>query len=99
MDHCILKELQQQDIRVIHLGNMTYCGTPYVETFGPAPGPVSLLGDFEPDGDVDMYDLAVLAQRWLDSNCGWCGGVDLDCDESVGLGDLAEFVDNWLVIN
>ncbi len=95
MNQCTLNQLRAQDIREIHLNNMTYCGTPYIETFGFGSGPY-YLGDFEPDGDVDMLDFAKLAERWLDSDCGQCGGADLDCDEEVGFEDLLEFVNNWL---
>ena len=95
MNQCLLNQLRAQDIRVIHLGNIFGCGTPYVETFGFGAGPY-YLGDFEPDGDVDMVDFAMFAQRWLDSDCGLCGGIDLDCDEEVGFEDLMGFADNWL---
>ena len=92
MDQCLLNQLRAKNIRVIHLN---VGGTPTLETFGFGAGPY-YLGDFEPDGDVDMADFAVFSQRWLDSDCGLCGGVDLDCDEEVGLGDLYMFADNWL---
>lgn len=95
MDQCLLRQLRAKDIRVIHLGKMTACGAPYVETFGFGAGPY-YLGDFEPDGDVDMVDFAIFAQRWLNSNCGQCGGADFDCDAKVEMEDLAEFVNNWL---
>jgi hypothetical protein len=92
ISQCLLNQLRAKDIRVIHL----HLGNPNtVETTGFGSGPY-YLGDFEPDGDVDMVDFARFAQRWLDSDCGLCGGVDLDCDEEVGLEDLAEFVNNWL---
>lgn len=95
IDQCLLNQLRAQDIRVIHLNNMTVCGTPYIETSGFGSGPY-YLGDFEPDGDVDMVDFVKFAQRWLDVGCGLCGGADFDCDEEVGLEDLAEFINNWL---
>lgn len=95
MDQCTLNQLRAQNIQDIHLGRMTYCGTPYIETFGFGGDPF-YLGDFEPDGDVDMVDFAKLAQRWLDSDCGQCGGIDLDCDSNVGLEDLLELTGNWL---
>jgi len=95
MNQCTLNQLRAQDIREIHLNNMTYCGTPYFETFGFGSGPY-YLGDFEPDGDVDMLDFSKFAERWLESDCGQCGGADLDCDEEVGWEDLVEFINNWL---
>jgi hypothetical protein len=48
------------------------------------------------DGDVDMVDSTRFAQRWLESDCGLCGGADFDCNEEVGIEDLAELVNNWL---
>jgi hypothetical protein len=95
IDQCLLNQLRAKDIRVIHLGNMTYCGTPYVETTGFGSGPY-YLGDFEPDGNVDMQDFARFAQRWLNSNCGYCGGADFDCDAEVSIEDLEVLIDNWL---
>jgi len=102
ISYCILKQLQEQNIRVIHLGGMTAIPEagcwiePYIETSGPAPGPAGIAGDFEPDGDVDMEDFAGLALLWLNNDCGLCGGKDLSCDENVDLSDLAIFADNWL---
>ena len=61
---------------------------------------VSVAGDFEPDGDVDMIDLLYLAQRWLLTGCAapdWCGGADLDhLGGIVNLSDFAIFAENWL---
>jgi hypothetical protein len=37
---------------------------------------LSLEGDITVDGFVDNFDLAVIAERWLDSGCGECGGAD-----------------------
>ncbi|MBN1392158.1 MAG: hypothetical protein JW947_05075 [Sedimentisphaerales bacterium] len=43
-----------------------------------------------------MADFARFAERWLETNCGLCGGADFDCDRKVGLKDLAELANNWL---
>ena len=96
MDQCLLNQLRVMDIRQIHLFNMTYCGTPFFDISWFFSGEAFYLGDFEPDGDVDMIDFAMFAQRWLDSNCGLCGGIDLDCDRKVDLEDLLIFSNNWL---
>jgi len=94
IDQCLLKQLRAKDIRVIHFS--CHMGDPpYVETTGFGSGPY-YLGDFEPDGNVDLLDFARFAQRWLNSNCGYCGGADFDCDEEVGFEDLEQFTDNWL---
>jgi hypothetical protein len=55
-----------------------------------------LLGDFEPDGDVDFVDFAGFALRWMDTDCGVCGGADLISDGNVNWEDLLEFTENWL---
>lgn len=59
-------------------------------------------GDFEPDGDVDFDDFAVLAAAWLAED--GQGRYDLACDINVAADpdglidmlDLLVFVDNWL---
>jgi hypothetical protein len=54
------------------------------------------LGDFEPDGDVDMMDLAAFVGHWLETDCGQCGGADLTGDGNVDMYDFAQFAANWL---
>lgn len=58
-----------------------------------------------PDADinkncyVDMYDLALFAQRWTESGCGtpdYCGGTDLDKKGTVDINDLAIIEEDWL---
>lgn len=58
--------------------------------------PSCLVGDLEPDGDVDFVDFARFALRWMETDCGECSGADLTGDEKVEPDDLQEFVDNWL---
>jgi hypothetical protein len=57
-------------------------------------------GDFRcPDG-VDMIDLALFAQHWLDDHCSiansFCESVDLNESSLVDFADFAIFADNWL---
>jgi len=58
-------------------------------------------GDFEPDGDVDLQDFAVLALSWQ-SSAGGDGNYNPYCDintppdYSINMLDLLVFVDNWL---
>jgi hypothetical protein len=59
--------------------------------------------DFEPDGDVDWDDLAVLTYYWLESNCAAfsnCGGADLEPadqpDDDVDIKDFAVLARYWL---
>jgi len=97
-DQCTLNQLRAQDIKTISMYYMGWCGGPWasLETTGFGGEPF-YLGDFEPDGDVDLVDFTMFAQRWLDSDCDLCGGIDLDCDSEVGLEDLFMFVENWLI--
>jgi hypothetical protein len=55
-----------------------------------------LLGDCEPDGDVDWADLACLVFNWLDDDCGDCNGVDLNGDGKVNFYDFRRMARNWL---
>lgn len=59
----------------------------------------NLLGDFEPDGDVDLVDFAFFAGRWKDDNCADsnnCEGTDLDRSGTVDFNDLFILTQNWL---
>ena len=58
-----------------------------------------VAGDFEPDEDVDLADLATFMAEWL-SLCsagnGWCGEADIDHSTRVDLTDLACITRHWL---
>jgi hypothetical protein len=95
MDQCLLNQLRAKDIRVIHLYMSAQFQQNYLETFGFGSGPY-YLGDIQSDGKVNMRDLAKFAQKWLNSNCGYCGGADFDCDDEVSIEDLEILIDNWL---
>ena len=56
---------------------------------------LSLEGDITVDGFVDNFDLAVIAERWLDDSCGDCGGADISGDEKVNMEDFAEMGADW----
>ena len=62
--------------------------------FSPVPFQ-SITGDFEPDCDVDVYDLNLLLYYWL-AVCGDCEGADLIDDGVVNLADFGVLADNWL---
>jgi len=89
-----LDQLQAQDVRLIHLtiDNENGGSDSNIETYGFEFVP----GDFDDDSDVDFLDFALFAQRWLESNCCACGGVDLTGDRRIQLDDLRELADNWL---
>ncbi|MHC4394323.1 MAG: InlB B-repeat-containing protein [Planctomycetota bacterium] len=78
----------------------------YASTEDPDPSKrpklivTTLIGDFEPDGDVDWTDFAEFAQHWRQTPCDevndWCGGADFNHLDGVNLDDLKALTDNWL---
>lgn len=59
---------------------------------------VKTTGDLSGDGTVDLADFAVIAEYWLETGCGACGGADLSGnDGAVDIRDLLVFTDSWLV--
>ena len=56
-----------------------------------------LRSDINSDGLVNLSDFSVLASQWLRTECDGCGGSELTCDSEVGIGDLGEFADDWLI--
>ena len=57
-------------------------------------------GNLDGDCDADLADFFILAEHWGQSDCAisdWCIGADITRDEAVDLGDLAPFVEDWLV--
>jgi hypothetical protein len=60
---------------------------------------ISQIADFDDDCDVDLADLALLAERWW-TDCtispAECAGSDLNGDGRVGIDDLARLADHWL---
>ncbi|MHC4927710.1 MAG: choice-of-anchor J domain-containing protein [Planctomycetota bacterium] len=63
---------------------------------GRTAGFVPVLGDFEPDCDIDMDDLTRLIAYWLQT-CGDCEGADLLADGIVNLEDVRILAENWLI--
>ncbi|MBN2272012.1 MAG: hypothetical protein JXN61_15465 [Sedimentisphaerales bacterium] len=68
----------------------------------PARSVVTIVGihgdphDRDSDGDVDFADFAGFGARWLQTDCGKCGGVDFTDDGKVGPDDLEQFAAEWL---
>ena len=55
--------------------------------------------DFDNDADVDFYDYATFALRWIGADChypDWCEGRDLDYSGGVDFSDFALFAEKWL---
>ncbi len=55
--------------------------------------------DFNHDSKIDFSDWAILADKWRQwcSAPLWCDGVDLDRSGRVDIGDIAIFVQEWLL--
>ena len=81
-------------------GSVQYGGWNIDDVRVTAPAGTPLAGDFEPDCDVDIDDLAVMIAYWLQT-CGDCQGADLveDEDNIVNLKDFEQFAQNWLAID
>jgi hypothetical protein len=61
-----------------------------------SPRLTGLYGDFTHNGTVDMNDLAVFSEVWLDTNCQETSAVDLDGDCLVNFYEFASLAENWL---
>jgi hypothetical protein len=55
-----------------------------------------LAGDCVPDGFIDLADLECFVARWLNLDCGICGGADFDGNSRVTLYDFKKLAGNWL---
>jgi hypothetical protein len=60
-------------------------------------------GYYSADADlncrVNLADLTVLGQQWLNTNCvdpSWCTGGDVDKNGNVGMSDLLTMAEQWL---
>jgi len=77
-----------------------YWGIDDVQIIGVAQ-PERILGDFEPDCDVDFYDFAVLALAWRsgEGDGNWNPACDISQpkDGSIDYKDLDVLAGNWLV--
>jgi carboxypeptidase D len=51
--------------------------------------------DLDDNGNINFDDLSVLISRWLDTECGSCGGADLSGDSKVDTEDFAIFAENY----
>ncbi|MCF7954170.1 MAG: M6 family metalloprotease domain-containing protein [Phycisphaerae bacterium] len=62
-------------------------------------GDMSMPGDINMNGKVDLADFSHLAAEWMSTNCqtpAWCQGTDLDESGQVGPTDLIVMADHWL---
>ena len=57
------------------------------------------LPDYNSDNYVDVSDLAIFANYWLEGNCtnwNWCDGADFNKDGTVSLKDMVALSEGWL---
>jgi hypothetical protein len=58
------------------------------------------FADLRKDGIINFYDLAKLADKWLDEDCNvansWCGGADLTFYGLVWMDDLSIITGCWM---
>jgi formylglycine-generating enzyme required for sulfatase activity len=55
--------------------------------------------DINRDGTVNIMDLSLLVEHWLDEGClwpDWCGNTDINLDGSVSINDYAILAKHWL---
>jgi len=84
--------LPKQSITTIHLWGFGNCAS--VQAWG-----LGLDSDLNGDCYVNFYDLQILTDNWLHSNCsssnGWCGWADLTMNGSVDFIDFSDFAPQW----
>lgn len=63
------------------------------------PCPYALVGDINWDCAVDILDMQLLAEQWLNTcaSPAWCDDADINQTGSVNLADFAKLANNWLV--
>ncbi len=74
---------------------VTGSGTLYVDSLAYDNRSSAITGDLNLDSGVDMADLLLLIEQWMDANCFGYGCGDLDQTGGVGLSDLALLAENW----
>ena len=61
---------------------------------------LTLRGDLNFDGRIDMVDFAAFSVQWMETSCSelnnWCNGADFDHINNVDIEDLAAFAFYWL---
>ena len=82
-----------EDLCTVDSGNPGTLGPPVVDM-----GAYEFLpADIDSSSTVDLHDLSMLALYWAETDCGRCGGANLNCDGKVDLNDLRLLTDWWLI--
>ena len=97
-------ELASQDVAMpanIYAGLMISSGSskvPAIAEFRVIEIVDSLSPDISDNGRVDISDLSLLMQNWLNTNChlyDWCQNTDINMDDSVNMMDFAVISSVW----
>ncbi len=67
--------------------------------FGLSSLALAIEGDIGGNGTVDMNDIDILSEQWLNTNCSggdWCSGADINHSGNVDFDDFALLARNWL---
>ena len=55
--------------------------------------------DIDESGEIEVSDLYVFVQDWLEKDCGLCNFADMDDDNDVDLVDFSEIAKTWMTFN
>jgi hypothetical protein len=62
-----------------------------------APG--ACYGNLDSRREINLADFALFSRRWMETECGQCGGADYTADGTVATDDLFYLVHQWLCGN
>jgi hypothetical protein len=93
----ILEELAAQDIRLIHLLYKPPSPYPSILTTYGFDEVDFLAGDVNRDKAVNLMDVLIFAENWLDRICDECNRADMTGDGNVLIDDYVEIAENWLL--
>jgi hypothetical protein len=87
--------------QIIHAGDWAYPDGVGAEDLGVLSScwleTVESKTDINTDGTVNLADYIMLAQQWMVTGCGICGGADITGDGNVDEADLDLLAGQWLL--
>jgi hypothetical protein len=92
----ILEELAAKDIRLIHLFHERSSPQLSILTTYGFEETDFIAGDVNRDKIVNLTDVVMFAENWLDRICDECNRADMTGDGNVLIDDYAEIAENWL---
>ena len=90
--------INQMPANTILFGDATYHAESHTQTAYVRFGSTQTPGDLNDDTQVDLQDLALLSQNWLNDDCSCtnpCNNADLNHSTTVDLADFALFAQHW----